>query len=58
MASVLPPTVASAVCTLAAAPGPAAGADRAGGALLAGEPVAAAAVMPPTAATAARPMQQ
>jgi hypothetical protein len=43
--SVLPPTVASAVRTVAAVPGLAAGADLAGGELLAGEPAAAAAVI-------------
>src|SRR5579859_3394914 len=58
MDSVLPPTVASAVRTAAAAAaGPAGGADEMPGrcACPAGEPVAAAAVTPPMATAAATP---
>ncbi len=57
MVSVWPATVAGPVRTVAAAaPGPAEGALAAGGGLLAGEPLAEAAVIPPAVATAARPM--
>src|SRR5690348_10145479 len=55
MVSVLPATAAWAVRTVAAAAAGAADAMPARGVLLAGEPVAAAAVIPPMAATAARP---
>jgi hypothetical protein len=56
MVSVLPATVADAVRTVAAAALWLAAGALLAGELLAGELLAEAAVMPPTAATAARPM--